>query len=219
VTFLTAEGQRKKIPFEYYGVQEGLPESSATVFLQDRQGYIWVGTQNGLLKYDGYEFQLFQYGDSDSTANPLMVSNVSSLCEDHVGKIWIGGVKGDASCAVFDPETGLFTNFIPDTTDSLTINFPLVWFIYEDSRKDVWFITRSRSLRINQLERYDREGNLYFGSTKDFIWAMNSSRDTAPDLFTFLRDFGLELFEDSPIRFQQKGMNEECRLLKKHIEV
>ncbi len=52
--------QQEKIAFEKYGVAEGLPEEYVQHIVQDRQGFIWATTQNGLVKFDGYKMQVFR---------------------------------------------------------------------------------------------------------------------------------------------------------------
>ena len=59
------------ISFDFYNVEDGLPENSPRFFVEDKFGYLWMGTQNGLVKYDGSTFQTFIYkiDDSNSIAN------------------------------------------------------------------------------------------------------------------------------------------------------
>jgi ligand-binding sensor domain-containing protein len=53
-------GQQPKISFEKYGVAEGLPEARVSSMIQDDQGFIWFATQNGLVKYEGYDFKTYE---------------------------------------------------------------------------------------------------------------------------------------------------------------
>ena len=65
--------QSEQIAFEKYGVEEGLPEPWITSVIQDDKGFIWLSTQNGLVKYDGYDFKVYR-GDSykkDNSVNEL----------------------------------------------------------------------------------------------------------------------------------------------------
>ena len=52
--------QLPKIAFEKYGVAEGLPEEQVFTPLQDDKGFVWFGTSNGLVKYDGYRFKVYK---------------------------------------------------------------------------------------------------------------------------------------------------------------
>ncbi len=66
VTVSISFAQPQKIPFEKYGVPEGLPEETVYSQIQDDKGFIWFGTQNGLVKYDGYRFKVYKL-TSDTT--------------------------------------------------------------------------------------------------------------------------------------------------------
>ena len=65
-----------------------LSEIRVESIVQDRQGFIWFGTQDGLNRYDGYKFKVFKH----EPGNPKSLSgvNVSSLLEDHSGNLWVG---------------------------------------------------------------------------------------------------------------------------------
>nr|WP_319401479.1 two-component regulator propeller domain-containing protein [uncultured Carboxylicivirga sp.] len=87
--------------FSHLGMNNGLTNSSANVILQDRKGFIWIGTWNGLNRFDGYECKIYQPDFHDSTA----ISNreIVELMEDKAGNIWIGTSNG-LNC--LNPETG-----------------------------------------------------------------------------------------------------------------
>ena len=79
--------------------RNGLPLTSVLGLLQDRAGYLWVGTQNGLSRFDGVAFRTFQVEDT-----PALASNyISALFEDRRDRIWAGTDAGDLS--YFDGET------------------------------------------------------------------------------------------------------------------
>ena len=74
--------------FTQYAEKDGLPGAEVHKMLTDRHGYIWVGTVNGLARYDGYEFKRFYYNPNDTVS--IHGLNVWSLFEDQKGQIWIG---------------------------------------------------------------------------------------------------------------------------------
>ncbi len=61
------------------------------------------------------------------------------------------------------------------------------------------------------LKKIQSNANELYSSTKDFIWAMNPTKDSALELFVFLRDFGLELYTDTEIHFSVTGIKEGCK--------
>lgn len=73
------------VRFEY-GVDAGLPDPNIKHILQDRDGYIWLASERGLIKYDGTEFRLYN-AETDSV---FKTSNITSTLEDSRGRLWIG---------------------------------------------------------------------------------------------------------------------------------
>ena len=75
--------------------------------LQDRQGFLWLGTQDGLNRYDGYEFRVYKrdLGNHDS----LPANFISALAEDHDGYIWVGTF--DSGLARYDPRRDVFKTY------------------------------------------------------------------------------------------------------------
>src|SRR5215475_2293211 len=86
-----AEGLRRDFNFQTIGSDQGLAQNSVTAILQDRTGYLWVGTPAGLQRYDGYAFRTFEPADSESAAQQ---GPVTALAEDDAGTIWIGTASG-----------------------------------------------------------------------------------------------------------------------------
>lgn len=66
----------------------GLSQSNVTCILQDHLGFMWFGTQNGLNKYDGYQFTISRYSPTDS--NTLPNNHIKAIVEDSSGTLWIG---------------------------------------------------------------------------------------------------------------------------------
>ena len=76
------------IRFENFQIEDGLSQNSGFALLQDRQGYIWIGTQEGLNRYDGYNFKV--YRKEIDNENMLGTNLVSCITEDKDGNLWIG---------------------------------------------------------------------------------------------------------------------------------
>ena len=89
------------------GKQQGLSQVSVIDILQSRDGYIWIATQDGLNRYDGYEFKVFRHDNKDP--NSISDNYIWSLVEDEHGHIWVGTRGGGLN--KFDPKTEKFINF------------------------------------------------------------------------------------------------------------
>jgi len=96
--------------FEHLSLEDGLSQSSVNAILQDRQGFLWFGTQDGLDRYDGYEIQVFR----PELDNPNSLGDrwITQLAQDASGEIWIGTRLGGLNG--FDPTTGRFIHYQND---------------------------------------------------------------------------------------------------------
>ncbi|MGI9544370.1 MAG: ligand-binding sensor domain-containing protein, partial [Cyclobacteriaceae bacterium] len=84
----TAWGQGEQISFQHLGPAHGLSQNSALCLLQDQQGFIWIGTEEGLNRYDGHNFKIYKTGLPGE--NFLSHSIIWSLHEDRSGILWVG---------------------------------------------------------------------------------------------------------------------------------
>ena len=103
--FLCLSAQEGGLKFsQNYTISNGLAHNGVTSILEDSRGYIWVGTFEGLNRYDGYEFKTFKNTLNDD----VFVSNrIRSLKEDSKGNIWIGTDEG---ISIYDYNLEKFTN-------------------------------------------------------------------------------------------------------------
>ena len=85
-------GQKINNNFTHFTQKDGLPSNSTGAILQDHLGYIWIGTNNGLSRYDGYEFLNFDPIPNDTNYLPLPL--ITDLFEDSKGDIWVGAIGG-----------------------------------------------------------------------------------------------------------------------------
>jgi len=85
--------------FEQLTIKDGLSQSSINCIYQDRKGFLWIGTQDGLNRYDAYNFKIYRHDPRDSTS--LAGNFINAVCEDSQGRLWIG--TDGAGIAVYDP--------------------------------------------------------------------------------------------------------------------
>ena len=142
ILFVIAAGiafaQQKKIPFEKYGVAEGLPEEVAVTPIQDDKGFIWFGTQNGLVKYDGYTFKVFKAASDETDSTSLQMRSLwGGLLKAKDGKIWMAGES--SGIASFDPTREQFQNFYPAGKTNIGSNRNFSTLLFEDEPGNIWF--------------------------------------------------------------------------------
>jgi len=125
-----------------YTKKDGLPFDQINCSYLDSQGFLWVGTRNGLSVFDGYEFQNFFHNEENT--HSLAANDISSITEDNKGNIWIATWGGGVS--VYDKQTKKFTNY-----NNLTqpINIPgdnIIKLVYCDSKGRIWIVTNSQGV-------------------------------------------------------------------------
>lgn len=100
---LTTKLKASSPPVKYIGIEQGLSNNAVTSIYQDKNGFLWFGTYDGLNKYNGYSIQVFRnrIGDSSTLTN----NSVYVVNGDHLNRIWVGGEKG---LCVYQPLSGKF---------------------------------------------------------------------------------------------------------------
>ncbi len=88
-----------RLKFEHLFIEDGLSQSSVFDIYQDRQGFFWFGTQDGLNCYDGYSFKVYRADPHDSSA--ITDNYIQVIREDEFGNMWIGTAGGGLNR--FDP--------------------------------------------------------------------------------------------------------------------
>jgi ligand-binding sensor domain-containing protein/serine phosphatase RsbU (regulator of sigma subunit) len=92
IALLPLRALAQYVDFEHLSVEDGLSQNTVTCLLQDRQGFVWVGTEYGLNRYDGYRFVVYKSVLGDSTS--LTDNRITALHEDLRGNIWVGTESG-----------------------------------------------------------------------------------------------------------------------------
>jgi ligand-binding sensor domain-containing protein/signal transduction histidine kinase len=132
--------------FDNYSVTEGLSQSSALSLLQDSRGFLWVGTEDGLNRFDGTNFRIYRADPDD----PSSLSNnyVGALAEDKNGNLWIGTYGGGLNR--YDPDKETFTQYRADPQDPSSLSDNQVLSLHVDTGGRVWV-----GLRGEGLDRFD----------------------------------------------------------------
>jgi ligand-binding sensor domain-containing protein len=132
--------------------------------LQDHKGFLWIGTQDGLNKYDGYDFKVYKH-DPDNP-HSLSSSVITAIYEDHSGALWIGTNNGGLNKLDREKETGVtFTHYQYDPNDPKSLSGNFVSSIYESRQA------------LPSAQGMGRDGSLWIG-TRDgginkLVWSDN----------------------------------------------
>ena len=122
----------QNIRLNHLSIKDGLPNGSVSSIVQDKDGFLWFGTQGGLARYDGYTFEVFNQDPFDD--NSLSHNLIQTMSMDPDGCIWIGTYDG---LNQFDPITSRFTKYGGEGTEASLSN-NVVTSILRDSRGRLW---------------------------------------------------------------------------------
>lgn len=140
--------------FERLTVEDGLPNATVLSVLQDRQGFMWFATADGVGRYDGYNFVTFRH--EITNLNSLSNNNTFALMESRDGLIWIGTDPGGLN--VYDPETGQFTLYMHDDANPKSLIDNSIWSLMEAQDGSIWVGTRGG---LGRLDRKTGEFKTY----------------------------------------------------------
>ena len=137
--------------FRRYGVADGMPSSAAYTVVQDRQGYLWIGSADGLARFDGAHFEVYRHDPRDPAS--LASNDAAAVLVDRDGRLWVGG--GDNGLNLHDPAHGGFRHWLHDDArpDSLSAND--VWALAQTADGAIWAGTYAGGL---ERLRDDRRG-------------------------------------------------------------
>ncbi|HEX5342195.1 MAG TPA: two-component regulator propeller domain-containing protein [Duganella sp.] len=181
--------------FEHLGVEQGLTQESVTSILQDKHGYMWLGTQAGLNRYDGY--RVTTYKNDPSNPRSLQDNYVQVLYEDVTGQLWVGNKGG---LDRYDPAARAFTHVLTNLS---------VTGIVGDGKQGLWISTTDG---LRHLDTSTGQVRL-LPHADDHIGAM--ARDQHGNLWLGTAR-GLELLAAGSTQFRQIGPAEHR--LENHIQ-
>jgi signal transduction histidine kinase/ligand-binding sensor domain-containing protein/CheY-like chemotaxis protein len=153
--------QNQQLHFEHLGTANGLSELNINAILQDSRGFIWVATNDGLNRYDGYKFKIFRNDVKDTTS--LGSNYIQDIKEDKDGNIWIATVGGGLN--KFDRKTNRFFHYAHNEKDSRSISSNFVSKIAIEKSGKIWAATQQNGL------------NLFDPKTGSSLHYINSSND------------------------------------------
>lgn len=125
---------QSKVKFAHYSLDEGLSQSYAFSILQDSRGFIWIGTEDGLNRFDGQNFKTYR-NDPDDMAS-LSYNNIRALCEDPQGNLWAGTLKGQINR--YDRNTETFAHYQLDPDDTLPSKGKIILTAVADAQGGIW---------------------------------------------------------------------------------
>lgn len=125
--------QELDLKFRNISREQGLSNSTAQCIYQDSEGFIWIGTADGLNRYDGYKTTVYQTNPADSGS--ISGNYISCISEDRQKNLWIGTSKG---LNLFNRRNNKFTHFTHHLENAASLSSNGISCIYEDKKGNVW---------------------------------------------------------------------------------
>ncbi len=209
---LTAQPAFQNIRFERIGVRQGLSQNTVLCIFQDSHGFIWMGTRDGLNRYNGYDFDVFR---KDGTPSGIGGNLIEAIAQDKNGDLWIATQNGlshyNYSTSIFDNyDLGLEKNpqeirsILIDHTNSLWVGTSSGVFLFDKNSKKLIPTTNLKEFEfLKEVDFHavfslfqDRYQNLWVGSSKNGVYKIDFKRKLVNHYFT-------ELFkDDTPVRIE-----------------
>ncbi len=138
--------QQQNLKFDHLDINAGLSENNVLCVLQDSRGFMWMGTRDGLNKYDGYKFTI--YRNNANNKNSISNNFITALAEDSKGNIWIATNGGGLN--LYDKDKDQFTHYKHGAGNS--ISGDLVSCLAEDHEGNLWIGTNKTGLDVLNLK-------------------------------------------------------------------
>ncbi|MDZ4794070.1 MAG: two-component regulator propeller domain-containing protein [Bacteroidota bacterium] len=163
--YYNGAAQTGDLIFKHLTRSNGLPVDGITCLAQDSSGFIWMGSSDGLIRYDGFNFKQYHYDPADKRTVPG--NAISYICVTRKGLLWVGTFEGGIAC--MDRNGRVIRVINSSTTDLFTDASNAITTIKEDKQGNIWFSAFDGIFRISARD----------GMLTDFRFPITKARDNA----------------------------------------
>ena len=206
--------QRHEYVFRRYTIEDGLSQSTIYAIFQDRRGFMWFGSEDGLNRFDGLNFKIFN--NEALNLHSISYSYIKAIVQGSNDFLWIGTYGGGLNS--YDPKTEQFTRFRHNLHDANSLINDFVWSILEDHEQGdpiLWIGTEDGlnklSLKTGNWMRYWFEIDSSHGLKGQSIYAIHPDIDSENERLWLGTNAGLVRvhkqtgeFEHFPININEK---------------
>ena len=172
--------------FANLGVKDGLSASIVNCVLKDSNGFLWVGTSNGLNRFDGYRTKVFEYDPSQPKS--MAGNRVLSLAEDQSKNLWVGTASGlcfkkneridyeKIDLATDRNQPHIINALLTSKDGSIFVGTESGFFVFRNEQKQHFFIdSKNRSSDFNTIHCFteDQQGIIWIGSSINQLCRLN----------------------------------------------
>ena len=133
----------ERLHFRTFGISQGMSQATARVLAQDRSGFVWIGTQDGLSRFDGYEFRVYKADRDDPWS--LSQNHVWALAADPDGSLWVGTQAGGLDR--YDPRLDRFESYRAETGNAHALASNHVTALLVDRDHRLWIANSAGHLQ------------------------------------------------------------------------
>lgn len=197
--FFWLNAQDLRYPFQRINGDDGLSQATVSAICQDRVGFLWLGTQDGLNRFDGYKFTV--YRADPENPNGISGSWIRVIYQDRQDTIWVGTRHNGLN--KFDGATGHFQSYVNHDGQPQSLSDNEVRALLEDTKGNFWVGT------VGGLNRMDRDNGTFVTYRHEPTHSGSLSHDTVRVLFEDRQGTlwigtagGLNRFDDTTNTFQ-----------------
>lgn len=196
--YIHITAQELNYHFEYLTDRDGLSQNSVWSIYQDEEGFMWFGTQDGLNKYDGYNFTVFK-PDPDDPKNSLAHNRIMDIKEDSKGRLWVATWGGGLH--EINKKTHKVTRHGFSAVNETKWN--IVHALYEDRQGYFWISAMGGLIR---LQPEPKEFKLY---PIENVYQVTYAAEDNRGRFWAVTSDGLYLFDREKEKYQPHGFNQK----------
>ncbi|MCP5053213.1 MAG: response regulator [bacterium] len=190
--------QNKAIKFETISLEDGLSQATVNCIIQDRRGFMWFGTKDGLNRFDGYQFTVYKH--SPKIASTIGDNHIRAILEDNEEDVlWIGTYSGGLNR--MDLKTGAFIHYPFNPSIHISKSHNWVFALHQDSGGLLWLGTWGGGIDIFDkktrayLRNYRHEPGNPTGLSHDIIRAFHQDKNKNHVLWIGTYGGGLNRFD------------------------
>lgn len=165
------------IHFQTFGVENGISQPTVTSIYQDEFGIIWIGTKDGLNRYNGTDFYIFRPVENDK--HSLYNNNIGTICGDKDGHIYI---RCKYAVVEYDIKKNIFHTIRDNNIQAISYGNSRLWactrdslFTYNRAEDKLEYYYHLEDVRLSCVTE-DHEGNLYVGTMNNGLYMLDSNK-------------------------------------------
>lgn len=161
-----------------FSIDDGLPATTIFSLLKDNDGYFWLGTLRGLIRYDGYHFEIYSTNTHDGLS--IATPDAGNIFMDSRQRVWVGSWGN--GLALYNSQMQLIKHFKHQINDPNSIGSDFIQTFFEDSRGNIWVGTNGGGLALydealNQFSRFEHDAKNAKSLNHDRVWSIAETAD------------------------------------------